>query len=276
MRVHYEGKLLDGTVFDSSIARGEPIEFPLGGAQTHTHTHTHTQTQVPMQRDLLPLQRPGFDSGVIKGWTEGLQLMKEGGKAKLTIPSELAYGPRGTGGIPPNSTLVFQVALVARFAAVHCPFTTAFCNANTCPESPMPTLVPNLPGRAHRGGLSWMEGREKFQTSRSRIGLHLQLQVPPHTRRGPVVIHLGCTPHGRVGIGVLQSLGRGASPAVVSDFKIRFDLWFIQSTNPSASFGVRQDCQQTPPSTCLVLRTSYVGLAARFIGQFVAEETAAA
>lgn len=78
--VHYEGKLLDGTVFDSSYQRGEPATFPL--------------------------------HGVIKGWTEGLQLMKEGGKAKLYVPAELAYGesPRGPGG--PGSTLTFTVELL--------------------------------------------------------------------------------------------------------------------------------------------------------------------
>lgn len=81
VRVHYTGKLIDGTVFDSSVQRGEPIDFPL--------------------------------NGVIPGWTEGLQLMKEGGKAILTIPPDLGYGDHGIGGtIPPMATLVFEVELI--------------------------------------------------------------------------------------------------------------------------------------------------------------------
>ena len=79
--VHYTGKLLDGTVFDSSVSRGEPATFPL--------------------------------NRVIPGWTEGVQLMKEGGKYTFFIPSDLAYGPQGIpNAIPPHSTLIFDVELI--------------------------------------------------------------------------------------------------------------------------------------------------------------------
>jgi FKBP-type peptidyl-prolyl cis-trans isomerase len=81
VKVHYHGTLLDGTVFDSSVERGEPISFPL--------------------------------NAVIPGWTEGLQLMKVGDKFKFTIPPNLAYGPNSPSPkIPPNSTLVFEVELL--------------------------------------------------------------------------------------------------------------------------------------------------------------------
>lgn len=79
---HYEGRLLDGTVFDSSYARGEPVAFPL--------------------------------DGVISGWTEGLQLMPTGSKWRLYVPANLGYGARGAPpSIPPNATLIFDVELLS-------------------------------------------------------------------------------------------------------------------------------------------------------------------
>ena len=82
VKVHYRGTLPDGKEFDSSFKRNQPIDFPL--------------------------------SAVIPCWTEGVQLMKVGGKAKLTCPPAIAYGSRGAGGvIPPNATLQFEVELIA-------------------------------------------------------------------------------------------------------------------------------------------------------------------
>ena len=79
--MHYQGTLIDGSVFDSSIERGEPVEFPVGG--------------------------------VIPGWVEGLQLMNVGSKYKFYIPSELAYGAQSpTPAIPANSALIFEVELL--------------------------------------------------------------------------------------------------------------------------------------------------------------------
>lgn len=81
VKVHYRGTLVDGKEFDSSYKRGQPAEFPL--------------------------------NGVIKCWTEGVQKIKVGGKAKLVCPSTIAYGERGAGAtIPPNATLVFEVELL--------------------------------------------------------------------------------------------------------------------------------------------------------------------
>ena len=80
VKVNYTGKLMDGRVFDSSVPRGEPASFAL--------------------------------NGVIKCWTEGLQMMKVGGKAKLVCPADLAYGDQGRSQIPPAATLVFEVELL--------------------------------------------------------------------------------------------------------------------------------------------------------------------
>jgi len=81
VEVHYRGTLIDGTEFDSSYKRGQPLSFPL--------------------------------NRVIPGWTEGMQFMKEGAKYQFFIPSHLAYGPQGAGGIiGPNETLIFEVELL--------------------------------------------------------------------------------------------------------------------------------------------------------------------
>lgn len=80
VKVHYHGTLVDGTVFDSSVERGEPISFGL--------------------------------NGVIPGWTEVVQLMKVGSKWRVVIPSDLAYGPNGNGTIGPNETLIFEIELL--------------------------------------------------------------------------------------------------------------------------------------------------------------------
>ncbi len=81
VRVNYHGTLIDGTVFDSSVQRGQPVEFAV--------------------------------NGVIPGWTEALQMMPMGSKWKLYVPPTIAYGPQARGNIPPNSVLIFEVELLA-------------------------------------------------------------------------------------------------------------------------------------------------------------------
>ena len=81
VETHYTGRFMDGSEFDSSVSRGQPLTFAV--------------------------------TGVIAGWTEALQLMKEGDKWKLYIPSDLAYGERGVGPIPPNATLIFEIELLS-------------------------------------------------------------------------------------------------------------------------------------------------------------------
>ena len=88
MKVHYHGTLRDGKVFDSSVERKEPATFPL--------------------------------NGVIPCWTEGVQKIKVGGKAKLVCPSEIAYGDSGRPGIPPGAPLTFQVELLLDRAGSAC------------------------------------------------------------------------------------------------------------------------------------------------------------
>lgn len=89
VEVNYEGRLIDGTVFDSSYERGESVKFPL--------------------------------NGVIKGWSEGLTYVNEGGKIQLYIPAGLAYGTRGSGPIPGNSVLIFDVELIKVYKAAETP-----------------------------------------------------------------------------------------------------------------------------------------------------------
>ncbi len=93
VKVHYHGTLVDGTVFDSSVQRGEPAEFPL--------------------------------DGVIPGWTEGIQKINKGGKIKLYVPPQLGYGDEGNQRIPPGATLIFEVELLDIKAPAAAPATAA-------------------------------------------------------------------------------------------------------------------------------------------------------
>ena len=87
MKVNYRGTLVDGKEFDSSYSRNEPTQFPL--------------------------------NGVVPCWTEGLQLMKAGGKAQLVCPANLAYGDQGRPGIPPGAALIFEIELLDVIGAAH-------------------------------------------------------------------------------------------------------------------------------------------------------------
>ncbi|MBK6529362.1 MAG: FKBP-type peptidyl-prolyl cis-trans isomerase [Deltaproteobacteria bacterium] len=104
VRVHYRGTLIDGTEFDSSYTRGEPVEFPL--------------------------------NGVVPCWTEGVQRIRVGGKARLVCPSDIAYGDRGQRGIPPGATLNFEVELIGIVGAP---------GAGDAAVAPTPTAPPTPP-----------------------------------------------------------------------------------------------------------------------------------
>jgi len=131
VKVHYVGTLEDGTVFDSSVARGTPAEFGL--------------------------------NQVIKGWQEGVAMMKQGGKARLTIPSELAYGNNAQGQIPPNSVLQFEVELLEVSSAIPIPtdyLKRSFASASMDKKSDTPqsmgggATIPGLAAIALIGVLS--------------------------------------------------------------------------------------------------------------------------
>lgn len=104
VKVHYKGTLIDGTEFDSSYTRGEPVEFPL--------------------------------NGVVPCWTEGVQRIRVGGKARLVCPSDIAYGDRGQRGIPPGATLNFEVELIGIVGAP---------GAGDAAVAPTPTAPPTPP-----------------------------------------------------------------------------------------------------------------------------------
>jgi FKBP-type peptidyl-prolyl cis-trans isomerase FkpA len=108
VKVHYHGTLRDGKVFDSSVERKEPATFPL--------------------------------NGVIPCWTEGVQLMKVGGKAKLTCPSEIAYGDQGRPGIPPGAVLTFEIELLSIEQGPPAPAPGAMMSPGGMPPGHMPPM----------------------------------------------------------------------------------------------------------------------------------------
>jgi len=117
VKVNYEGKLLDGTVFDSSYKRGEPMTFQA--------------------------------NKVIKGWTEALQLMKPGAEWELYIPADLAYGRQGRPGIPPNSMLIFKVELLEVVAAPEgAPKADGTPKIEVTPKAEAPKAAPKAEGEA--------------------------------------------------------------------------------------------------------------------------------
>jgi FKBP-type peptidyl-prolyl cis-trans isomerase len=106
VKVHYTGTLIDGTVFDSSVQRNEPAEFQL--------------------------------DQVIPGWTEGLQKLNKGGKIKLYVPSQLAYGDDARGNIPPSATLIFDIDLLDIKPSAPAPATPALGAPTPAAMAPMP------------------------------------------------------------------------------------------------------------------------------------------
>ena len=165
--VHYRGTLADGTQFDSSYSRGDPIQFVLGA------------------------------KAVIAGWDEGIALMRKGGKAKLIIPPNLAYGAKGAGGvIPPNATLTFEVELVdIRPAAPSAPTKLEASQFTTTPSGLQyadlqvgtgTTATANSAVSVHYTG--WLTDGTRFDTSRDpSLPMARQQPFPFTLGRGEVI-----------------------------------------------------------------------------------------